>query len=220
MRDIGVEAEEADFEELKPAGQPEFKTLDIIDRLRRDDAVDQFNDMPKSFSTLDDVRMYLRNLAAEQRRQITINNVSSPEGLTARNLLATMYEQIASGNPDEITDFSRRQKEICEQRLSELRTQLGLLQPNIEVVQRIQSIPTWPYRDLGFSAEFLQAAQHPEFYEQVLGRDFLNSTRNGVERITTEQKSLDRVNEKWGQAIKLASTPPSPKPQLPSPTSK
>ncbi len=201
MSDLGLEQPKPPDQEL--AGQPEFKIIDIIDRMRRDDAVDQFADMPSSFRTLDEVRTYLRGLASEQRRQVQTGNVSSQEGSTARNLLATMYERIAESDPAQIADFAQRQKGVCDEKLGAVKAQLDLVSPSIELIERLKGMHQWPNAHLAFDPGFLNEAQGPIFHKKVLGEDFIKATEGNLNNLGIEQRDLQTVASKWQQAIEV-----------------
>lgn len=190
--------------EQEVVGQPEFKIIDIIDRLRRDDAVDQFGDMPASFRTLEEVRVYLRELASEQRRQIQTGNVSSSEASTARNLLATMYEKIANSDPAQIVDFAQRQRSVCDGQLGVVNTQLVLVGSSAEVIKRLEGIQHWPDAQLAFDPGFINEARDPIFTKKVLGEDFMKTTLANLENLGKEQRRLQAVSSKWEQALELA----------------
>lgn len=190
--------------EQEVAGQPEFKVIDIIDRMRRDDAVDQFVDMPTSFRTLEEVRIHLRGLATEQRRQVQTGNVSSAEGSTARNLLATMYEKIAESDPAQIIDFAQRQKGVCDEKLKAVAAQVALVRPSIELRDRLKGMHQWPNAHLAFDPGFLNEARGPIFEKKVLGEDFINATEGNLHNLGIEQRNLQAVSSKWQQAIELA----------------
>lgn len=195
--------------EQRLAGQPEFKMVDLIDSWRRDDAIDQFSDMPTSFTSLEDVRAYLRDLGSEHRRQVVTRNASSQESLTARNLLATMYEQIAESPAEKIGDFIQRQKGVVDEKLALVRAQIGLLLPSAELIERLKTIPQWPQADLAFNEGFLLEAQNPNFYNKVLGNDFIKATTGNLDNLNRERGDLEGVSSKWQQAIDITK-PPTP----------
>lgn len=205
MSDQGLE-QPRPFEqtEQKLAGLPEFAIIDIVDRARRDYAVDQWGIMPSAFGTLEDVRAYLRELASEERHYLATRPRASQESVTAHNILATMFEQIAEGDPDQIARLAQGQKSICDERLRAVKNQLDLINPYMELMERLKGMHKWPNAHLVFDPGFLVEARGPIFEKRVLGEDFINATEGNLHNLSIEQRDLQVVFSKWQQAIELA----------------
>lgn len=93
-----------------------------IARLLQENAVDEFQNMPRNgFATIDNIRNYFRNMAQEHSLTVEIKSIQNPDGIAASQMLARQYANLSEASQDVIFKFIVGQRQLCERELKSLR---------------------------------------------------------------------------------------------------